>query len=183
MKIRRLLSLALACCLFVAISISAGAVEAPGVDYGVEGSLTAEEVYIEPVRIDENTYHYYDENGELLAVFFADPADGDPASPRATLYNISWEIDPNSIKHSTVDLDTTQGATDVYYKIFASYETTTYVGYYMSSADKYSWFNPPFTLTKSGSFLCATSHPINFALKNTGNRRNHYSGGFSLSPI
>lgn len=158
--------------------------EAPYIDgCGVEGSMTATEVYIKPVQVNENTYHYYDKSGELLAIFIADLEETQSVSPRATRYNISWDIGANSFKHSSVELDTTNGPTNVYCRVTPVYQTQSYVGYYKSQVNQYTWFDPPFTSTKSGSFQVASSHPINFAIKNAGNIANTYGGAFSLSPL
>lgn len=183
MKIRKFLSLMLACCMFMGLLLPVSAAEHVNVDYGVDGSLTAEQVYIEPVQIDENTYHYYDENGELLAMYIADAHDVYPASTNATVYNINWTIPGGGIKYSNVDLDTTQGATNVYYRVYFTTGVLTYVGNYFSYADRYYWYNPPKTESFTGYYVCATSHPINFALKNDGHFTTQYTGGFSLSPM
>lgn len=183
---KKLMSLVLAMTMILSALPAAAVAAEPGVlgiDYGVEGSTTATEVYIEPVQINENTYHYYDEDGELLAVFIADSEETQTVSPRATRYNISWDIGANSVKHSPVELDTTNGPTNVYCRVTPVNPTKSYIGYYKSIVDKYTWFDPPFTSTKSGSFQCASSHPINFAIKNEGNIANTYGGAFSLSPL
>lgn len=179
MKIRKLLSFALACCMLMAVLLPAGAVEDTDVDYGVEGSLTAEHVYIDPVQVGENTYHYYDESGELLAMFVANEAETYSATQK---YSIDWKIPAKSIKHSSVEIDTTQGA-EVHHKIYQTAGTLSFVGYYLSAVDKYTWFNPPSTQTLEGYFICATSHPVNFAIQNDGKSMNQYYGTYYLAPL
>lgn len=181
---KKLISILCAAALLVsALPAAAATAETSCIDCGVEGSVTATEVYIKPIQIDESTYHYYDEDGELLAIFIADSEEDQAVSPRATRYNISWNIGANSAKHSPVELDTTNGPTNVYCSVTPVYSTKSYIGYYKSIVDKYTWFEPPFSSTKSGSFQCASSHPINFAIKNAGNIANTYGGAFSLSPL
>lgn len=181
MKTRKFLSLLLACCMFMALLLPVGAAEAVNMDYGVDGALTSEQVYIKPVQVDENTYHYYDENGELLAMYVADSADAYSASPRSTQYSINWTIPGNGgIKYSTVGLDTSQGGFEVHYRVYFTTGVLTFVGYYSSVADRYSWFEPPHSSSFSGYYICASSHPINFALKNDGNFTTTYSGSFKL---
>lgn len=157
------------------------------VDADVIASENATEVFLEPTQVDANTYEYYDENGTLMGTLVVGSEEEDsPASAattRATSYRIDWDVPRGSYTHGSVDLDTTKTATEVYYKVIFVHTGRTFVGYYHTGSQTYYWFNPPSSSGLNGHFLCATSHKINFALKNDSNSPMTYIGAYSLSPL
>lgn len=149
------------------------------VDPEVIAAENATEVYLDPVKIDENTYAYYDEDGVLFGTFVVDPdAANTVAKAATTVYYFNWSIQANSYTHGDIALDTVSAVAEIHHSVLWLGGTLSYAGFYTPRVNQYAWINPPSTSRLEGYFLVGSSDKVNFALKNAGSQPSNYTGSY-----
>lgn len=139
----------------------------------------ANEIYLSPTKIDENKYVYLDENGEVL-ISVELLSDRAPTVVKGTPHDFYWELGPGESKHDNVDIET-NGVMSIYVNAIVMNLTLSYVGYYSTASSTYYWIEPPSSSQFNMRFSVASSHIINFAMRNAGTHRSTYMGSYTLS--
>lgn len=178
MKSRKLMSFLCALCMLLSVMVMPGSAAAAGVSVAKQGEV--QEIYIDPVKLDENKYAYYDDYGELIGILTINASA--VSTQVASTETFDWTIRAGEYMHDDVSLDTTNGPCTIHYQVYAN-SGTTVAGYYAEKLSGYRWMNAPFSGNYSGNFMVASSHPINFALKNESRTTIHYSGGYWMTKV
>ncbi len=141
----------------------------------------ATEIFMEPVRIDDSTYEYYDDEGVLFGTLVLPDNTSTTLSisnTRAEVYTFDWTIPANSYTHGDIALDAAGSAAEIHHSAICFGDTSTYVGYYTPNNSTYHWLNPPSATKLEGYFILADSQSVHFALKNASNQPGTYTGGY-----
>ena len=155
----------------------------PGASQESAAAEAATEVYLTPVKIDDTTYEYVDEDGVVLVTMYLTNEVPTAVPLTAARYAFDWNISPKSSKYGAVDLDVSNGLNRLYASATLLNGNITYIGYYVSATNTYYWANSPQTSAYTNVYLIiAASDPINFALKNDSNFSGRYLGEYWLTP-
>lgn len=175
MKIKRLV-----CFLFVTVLL-VGMVSIPASAYDAS-ELPPTEVFLIPEQIDEDTYYYRDETGDVV-VIWENVSDTDSVIPRAgNGEQIYWKILSEGYKHGDYYFATGDGTT-VGVEIDFSPDFESYLGYYTGKYNRYSWLSTP---SKTGFHTKLTvmgSASLTLAIKNMGPKLCVYEGYYYATPM
>lgn len=141
------------------------------------------EVFMEPEQIDENTFVYRDENGEIVATqVLLDETDESMPVTRATVYGAHWTLAPSRYEHDTKTFDARNNIY-IYYHVDFSRSGDSYAGYYDHSVDTYRWLGDPVSYGMHGWVLIGGSSAVSFAIKNASNSTITYDARYSTAPF
>ena len=137
---------------------------------------TPTEVFLEPEQIDENTFCYRDENGDIIA-YWENLSGEEYAATRASNgETVYWQLRKDEFEHGDYYFNTEDGVTVVVEIDSSSSRATAYLGTYHGRSNKYSWFNTPSTNGFHTRLTFAGTVSLTMAIKNEGPAPSTFDG-------
>lgn len=170
------------CCLLLSMLLLVGIVS-PFASALYDTPSTPKEVYLEPEQIDENTFAFRDEDGNILAILNKDNDTAEkPVSTRATVYGLIWDLRPSSYQRDTRKFSAIDSV-HIYYDVSFLTSGATYIGYYADRPDTYYWLDIKYIYGAKGDVYIGGGTNIYFAIKNASDHSIRYEGKYSTAPF
>lgn len=164
--------------LLLAALLIAGVAVTPAVAAS-ESAEPPTEVFLAPEQIDENTFCYRDENGDIFAYWENLTEKEYPLTRAQNGDQIYWTLAADEYEHGDYYFSTVDGVSVMVDIDSSNRQANAYLGTYNGRANKYSWLNTPSTTGFHTKLTFTGSVSLTIAIKNSGPRPSTFDGYYA----
>lgn len=169
---KRITSLLLAAMLIASVAVIPAAAVSESTEPPTEAFLT-------PEQIDENTFCYRDEDGDIIAYWENFTENEYPLTRTQNGEQIYWTLSADEYEHGDYYFSTVDGVSVMVDIDSSNRQANAYLGTYNGRANKYSWFNTPSTTGFHTKLTFTGSVYLTIAIKNSGPKPSIFDGYYA----
>lgn len=145
-----------------------------------------EEVYLNPNQIEPSKFEYLDDSGDVAAVWEVLPVvkdDDFTLRPGVVdVWGLDWELVPGRVFTEETSFEPLEGIVTIYFSVYLTSTEDSYLGYFDSTAQRYTWLEPPNDEDYYLKLTVNSTNAINVAFKHNSQEMIKYTGQYRLSP-